>query len=175
MVARTRGRTLRLGGRAARTAARGGHRCRGGALAGGSPVHRRAPAHRAAARLAGRDPRVAARRAHVRTRPGKHRARRGPTAAAAGGRNVHPDGHARSGAGGAPGEPALRTARRPAAAGSRMTEHAMSAFDLGFAAALVVLSAGLSLVLQLGVARSLLIAGVRTVVQLLLVGLVLKT
>ena len=56
-----------------------------------------------------------------------------------------------------------------------MTEHAMSYGDLGLAAVLVVLGAGLSLMLQLGVARSLLVAGVRMVVQLLLVGLVLKT
>jgi putative ABC transport system permease protein len=56
-----------------------------------------------------------------------------------------------------------------------MNEQAMSVGELGLAAVLVVLSAGLSLLLQLGVARSLLIAGVRMVVQLLLVGLVLKT
>jgi putative ABC transport system permease protein len=56
-----------------------------------------------------------------------------------------------------------------------MSEQAMSYGSLGLAAVLVVLSAGLSLMLQLGVARSLLIAGARMVVQLLLVGLVLKT
>ena len=47
--------------------------------------------------------------------------------------------------------------------------------DLAMAAVLVVLNAGLSLLLNLGFGRALLIAGVRMVVQLLLVGLVLKT
>jgi putative ABC transport system permease protein len=47
--------------------------------------------------------------------------------------------------------------------------------DLAAAAVLVVLNAVLSLLLNLGFARTLLIAGVRVVVQLLLVGLVLKT
>jgi len=56
-----------------------------------------------------------------------------------------------------------------------MAQHALSFGDLALAAVLVVLAAGLSLLLQLGVARSLLIAGVRLVVQLLLVGLVLRT
>jgi putative ABC transport system permease protein len=56
-----------------------------------------------------------------------------------------------------------------------MSEQAMSYGELALAAVLVVMSAGLSLLLQLGVARSLLVAGVRMVVQLLLVGLLLKT
>ena len=47
--------------------------------------------------------------------------------------------------------------------------------SLAVAAALVLLSAGLSLVLQMGIARSLLVAAVRTVVQLLLVGLALRS
>lgn len=47
--------------------------------------------------------------------------------------------------------------------------------DLGLAATLLVLNAGLSLVLQLGLERRLLIAALRMVVQLFLVGLVLKT
>ena len=51
----------------------------------------------------------------------------------------------------------------------------LSALDLALAALLVLLNAGLSLWLQLGLARSLVVAGARTVVQLLLVGLVLKT
>lgn len=46
---------------------------------------------------------------------------------------------------------------------------------LAVAAVLVLLNAGLSTVLQLGLARSLLIAAARTTVQLLLVGLLLKT
>ncbi len=46
--------------------------------------------------------------------------------------------------------------------------------DLALAAGLVLALAGLSQRLQLGVAQQLLIAGVRTVVQLCLVGLVLK-
>lgn len=52
--------------------------------------------------------------------------------------------------------------------------HALGSTELAVAAALVLLSAGLSLLLQMGIARSLLVAGVRTVLQLLLVGLVLK-
>jgi putative ABC transport system permease protein len=47
--------------------------------------------------------------------------------------------------------------------------------SLTVAAALVLLSAGLSLLLQMGIARSLLVAAVRTVVQLLLVGLALRS
>lgn len=46
---------------------------------------------------------------------------------------------------------------------------------LAVAACLVLLSAGLSLVLQMGIARSMVIAAVRTVAQLLLVGFVLRT
>jgi putative ABC transport system permease protein len=56
-----------------------------------------------------------------------------------------------------------------------MNEAQLGYGDLALAAALVVLNAGLSLLLQLGFARAMLVAGVRTVVQLLLVGLVLKT
>lgn len=55
-----------------------------------------------------------------------------------------------------------------------MTHH-LSWVDLAVAALLIVLNAGLSLWLQLGIARSLLIAGARMVVQLLLVGLVLHS
>jgi putative ABC transport system permease protein len=51
----------------------------------------------------------------------------------------------------------------------------LSYADLAAAAVLVVLNATLSLLLNLGVARALLIAAARTVVQLLLVGLVLRT
>jgi len=51
---------------------------------------------------------------------------------------------------------------------------ALSTGDLLLAASLVVLLAGLSLWLQLGVAGRLLIAALRTTVQLLLIGLVLK-
>lgn len=51
---------------------------------------------------------------------------------------------------------------------------ALGATDIAVAAALVLLSAGLSLALQMGIARSVLVAAVRTVLQLLLVGLVLK-
>ena len=50
----------------------------------------------------------------------------------------------------------------------------LSAFDLGLAAILVLLLALLSLRLTLGIERRLLIATVRTVVQLSLLGLVLK-
>lgn len=46
--------------------------------------------------------------------------------------------------------------------------------DLLLAAGLVVALAGLSLLLRLGVERQLLVAGLRTTVQLLLIGLVLK-
>ena len=46
--------------------------------------------------------------------------------------------------------------------------------DLAIGAVLVVLNAVLSLLLNLGIARDLLVAGVRVVVQLLLVGVVLK-
>lgn len=49
----------------------------------------------------------------------------------------------------------------------------LSYWDLGLAALLVLLNAGLSLALGLGLARSTLIAAVRMTVQLLLIGLVL--
>ena len=52
--------------------------------------------------------------------------------------------------------------------------HALGYTELAVAAALVLLSAALSLALHMGIARSLLVAGTRTVLQLLLVGLVLK-
>ncbi len=51
---------------------------------------------------------------------------------------------------------------------------ALNHVDLGLAAILVLLLAGLSYVLSLGIGNSLLIAGARTTVQLLLIGLVLK-
>nr|WP_207148247.1 iron export ABC transporter permease subunit FetB [Halorhodospira halochloris] len=51
----------------------------------------------------------------------------------------------------------------------------MQALDLAIAGALVVALAGLSWAGRLGVERSLLIAAARTVIQLLLVGLVLET
>lgn len=51
----------------------------------------------------------------------------------------------------------------------------LSTFDLALAAMLVLMLAGLSLWLQLGVTRQLLVAGLRTTVQLMLIGLVLKT
>ena len=47
--------------------------------------------------------------------------------------------------------------------------------ELAIAAVLVLLNAALSLMLSLGIGRDLLVAAVRVVVQLLLVGLVLKT
>ena len=53
-----------------------------------------------------------------------------------------------------------------------MTPPAISALDLALSATLLLLNAGLSLLLGLGLARSLLIAALRTVVQLLLVGMV---
>jgi putative ABC transport system permease protein len=56
-----------------------------------------------------------------------------------------------------------------------MTAPALGASDLALAALLVVLNAVLSLLLNMGLARALLVAGVRVVVQLLLVGLVLAT
>lgn len=54
-------------------------------------------------------------------------------------------------------------------------EHTLSTWQLAATAVLVVASAGLSLWMQMGIARPLLVAAARTVVQLLLVGLVLKT
>ena len=51
---------------------------------------------------------------------------------------------------------------------------ALSYWDVALAGLLVALNAGLSLWLQLGLARQILIAALRMVVQLLLVGLVLK-
>lgn len=56
-----------------------------------------------------------------------------------------------------------------------MNETSLTAFDLAIAGTLVLLNGGLSVVLGLGIARSLIVAGVRMVVQLLLVGLVLRT
>ena len=57
-----------------------------------------------------------------------------------------------------------------------MTAHAISLdpLDLGLAALLLVVNGALSLWLQLGVTRAIAIAAVRMVVQLILVGLVLK-
>ena len=51
----------------------------------------------------------------------------------------------------------------------------ISSTDLAIAAMLLLADAALSLVLRLGVARSLLIAGLRALVQLLVVGMVLDT
>jgi putative ABC transport system permease protein len=56
-----------------------------------------------------------------------------------------------------------------------MNAASISYSDLAIAGLLVVLNAALSLLLNLGLARTVLIAGVRVVAQLLLVGLVLKT
>lgn len=56
-----------------------------------------------------------------------------------------------------------------------MTAQSLTAFDLAIAGMLVLLNGAISLALGLGIARSLIISGVRMVVQLLLVGLVLKT
>lgn len=51
---------------------------------------------------------------------------------------------------------------------------ALSYWDVALAAVFLMLNAGLSLWLQLGLARQMLVAGLRMVVQLLIVGLVLK-
>jgi putative ABC transport system permease protein len=56
-----------------------------------------------------------------------------------------------------------------------MSEPSLGYLELAIAALLVLLNAGLSLLLNLGVARMLLVAGARTAVQLLFVGLILKT
>ena len=53
-----------------------------------------------------------------------------------------------------------------------MTTVTLDAFDLALAALLVILNAGLSLRLGLALERPLLVAAVRTAVQLFLVGLV---
>jgi putative ABC transport system permease protein len=50
----------------------------------------------------------------------------------------------------------------------------LSYWDVALAAVFLILNAGLSLWLQLGLARQMLVAGLRMVVQLLAVGLVLK-
>ncbi|MGR3717354.1 MAG: ABC transporter permease [Thermohalobaculum sp.] len=50
----------------------------------------------------------------------------------------------------------------------------LSYWDVALAAAFLILNAGLSLWLQLGLARQMLVAGLRMVVQLLAIGLVLK-
>jgi putative ABC transport system permease protein len=56
-----------------------------------------------------------------------------------------------------------------------MNAPSLGAGELAFAASLVLLNAALSLLLQVGLARELLIAAARAIVQLLLVGLVLRT
>jgi UDP-glucose/iron transport system permease protein len=56
-----------------------------------------------------------------------------------------------------------------------MISPTLGAGELALAGTLVLLNAGLSLLLQVGLAREMLVAGVRAVVQLLLVGLVLRT
>lgn len=50
----------------------------------------------------------------------------------------------------------------------------LSAFDLSLAALLVILLAVMSVILKLGLSNRIIIAAIRTVVQLLLIGLVLK-
>ena len=50
----------------------------------------------------------------------------------------------------------------------------LSAFDLSLAACLVLLLSVLSLRLQLGLSRQIIIAALRTTVQLMLIGFVLK-
>lgn len=55
-----------------------------------------------------------------------------------------------------------------------MTSVALSATDLAIASMLVLASAALSMILSLGVARPLLVSAVRLVVQLVLVGLLLR-
>ena len=54
------------------------------------------------------------------------------------------------------------------------TLHDLSAVEVGLAASLVLVNAGISLALGLGLQRRLAIASARTVIQLLLIGLVLK-
>ena len=56
-----------------------------------------------------------------------------------------------------------------------MTEQSLSYLTLAIASVLVIANAVLSWLLRLGIGRSLLIAGMRAAVQLLLVGLVLRT
>jgi putative ABC transport system permease protein len=56
-----------------------------------------------------------------------------------------------------------------------MTHDVLTFADLAIAAVLLLLNAALSLALDMGIARSLLIAGVCVVAQLLLVGLVLRS
>jgi putative ABC transport system permease protein len=56
-----------------------------------------------------------------------------------------------------------------------MTHDVLTFGDLAIASGLLLLNAVLSLVLDMGLARSLLVAGVRVVAQLLLVGLVLRS
>lgn len=51
---------------------------------------------------------------------------------------------------------------------------ALSPWDLALAALLIIALALLSMVMQLGLARSIIIAAVRTVIQLLFIGLILK-
>ncbi len=51
----------------------------------------------------------------------------------------------------------------------------LNTFDLSLAAVLVILLGGLSSMMKLGITRQLTIAAIRTTVQLLLIGLVLKT
>jgi len=55
-----------------------------------------------------------------------------------------------------------------------MSYHDLSAFDVAVAAALIVVNGAISLALGLGLERRLAVAAVRTVVQLLLLGWVLK-
>jgi len=56
-----------------------------------------------------------------------------------------------------------------------MTLVVLTPFDLALAASLVVLLALLSMQLKLGIARQLLLSGLRTVAQLMLIGLILKS
>ena len=56
-----------------------------------------------------------------------------------------------------------------------MTANSLGPWDLAFGAALVVANAGLTIGLGLGLARTLVVAAIRVVVQLTLVGFVLRT
>ena len=56
-----------------------------------------------------------------------------------------------------------------------MTANSLGAWDLAFGAALLLANAGLTVGLGLGLARTMVVAAIRVVVQLTLVGFVLRT
>ena len=88
------------------------------------------------------------------------------------GRRHHRHGHAQHGTGGATRPPAHADGKTPSGGG--MNPILLTPFDIAIAAVLIVVDGVLSLVLRLGLHRQLAWAATRMVVQLVLIGYVLR-